>query len=56
MVAEILYVKICVKLNLGVIQTLYLDEKVLLDLELLLSVSSVTHIYHEILKYKEMEI
>ena len=55
MVVEILYVKVCVKLTLGVIQLLYLDEKVLLDLKLVLSISSVTRIYHGMFKLKAME-
>lgn len=51
-VVEILYVKVCVKLTLGVIQLLYLEGKLLLDFELVLSVLSVTPICHGTLKWK----
>lgn len=51
-VVEILYVKVCVKLTLGMIQLLYLDGKLLLDFELVLSVLSVTPICHGMLKWK----
>ena len=42
-----------VELTLCLIQWLYLDGKVLLDLKLVLSVSIVTCIFHEMLKWKK---
>ena len=55
MVIKYLYVKYYVELTLGVIQLMYLDEKVILDLKLVLSILRVTHICHGMVKWKERE-
>lgn len=44
-----------VELTLSVMQWLYLDGIVLLDMKLVLSVLSMPCIFHEMLKWKERE-
>ena len=52
-ISETLVSEYFVELTLSLIQWLYLDGKVLLDMKLVLLVSIVTCIFHEMLKWRK---